>query len=351
MNLNIMNEQTTSTVAGEKVRLLIDNIEKVIKGKHRHIQYIVTALLAKGHILLEDNPGAGKTVLAKTLALSITGDLHSNNNKEGHLGFKRVQFTPDLLPMDLLGTNVFDENTKDFIFRKGPLFTNVLLADEINRASPKVQSALLECMAENQITVGEKTYKLDKLFFTIATQNPIESEGTYPLPQAQLDRFFMKISLGYVTDDVELDIYKDYLNIIHFENDIKQVLRYEDLLELQAEAEKVFVHDEILKAVRNIITETRRTPEILIGASTRSGIIFLKTLKAFALVNGRNFVTEEDIANLSDVVINHRLLFKNRDAQLNALKKIVQKEVDRLAKLKIIYNGTESEKLKDESEK
>jgi MoxR-like ATPase len=240
--------------------------------------------------------------------------------------------------MDLLGSNVFDEVSKDFIFRKGPLFTNILLADEINRASPKVQSALLECMAENQITMGEKTYKLDKLFFTIATQNPIESEGTYPLPHAQLDRFFMKISLGYVTDDVELDIYKDYLNIVHFEDDIKQVLRYQDLLELQAEAERVYIHDEILTAVRNIITETRHTPEILVGASTRSGIIFLKTLKAFAIVNGRNFVTEEDVANLAEVVINHRLVFRNREAQQNALKKIVQKEVTRLAKLKLVLN-------------
>jgi MoxR-like ATPase len=332
-------ETTNSKSAGEKVRSLIDNIEKVIKGKHRHIQFIVTALLAKGHILLEDNPGAGKTVLAKALALSITGGLHEKISREGHIGFKRVQFTPDLLPMDLLGTNVFDEAGKDFIFRKGPLFTNILLADEINRASPKVQSALLECMAENQITIGEKTYQLDKLFFTIATQNPIESEGTYPLPHAQLDRFFMKISMGYVTDDVELDIYKDYLNIIHFEDEIKQVLFYEELLELQAEAQRVFIHDEIITGVRNIITETRHTSDILTGASTRSGIIFLKTLKAFAIVNGRNFVTEEDIANLAEVVINHRLIFKNRDAQQNALKKIVQKEVSRLAKLKIVHSN------------
>ena len=334
-----MSAQTTSNAAGEKVRSLVENIEKVIKGKHRHIQFVVTALLAKGHILLEDNPGAGKTVLAKTLALSITGGLNKGISKDGHIGFKRVQFTPDLLPMDLLGTNVFDEVSKDFIFRRGPLFTNILLADEINRASPKVQSALLECMAENQITVGEKTYQLDKLFFTIATQNPIESEGTYPLPQAQLDRFFMKISLGYVTDEVELDIYKNYLQISHYEEDIKQVLSYDELLALQAEAEQVFIHDEIITGVRNIVAETRRTPDILVGASTRSGIIFLKTLKAYALVNGRNFVTEEDIANLSEVVLNHRLIFKNRDAQQNALKKIVQKEVTRLAKLKLVVNN------------
>ncbi len=332
-------EATTNTTSSEKVLALISNIEKVIKGKHRQIQYVVTALLAKGHILLEDNPGAGKTVMAKALALSIAGNLNKGISQDGHIGFKRVQFTPDLLPMDLLGTNIFDEQSKDFIFRKGPLFTNILLADEINRASPKVQSALLECMAENQITIGEKTYQLDKLFFSIATQNPIESEGTYPLPHAQLDRFFMKISLGYVTDEVELDIYKNYLNITHFEDEIQQVLTYDDLIELQKEAEKVFVHDEIITGVRNVVAETRRTPDILVGASTRSGIIFLKTLKAFALVNGRNYVIEDDIANLAEVVINHRLVFKNRDAQQNALKKIVQKEVSRLAKLKLVLSN------------
>ncbi len=316
-----------------QVTSLIDNIEKVIKGKRQCIQYVVTTLLAKGHILLEDNPGAGKTVLAKTLALSISNnDLVSEHH---HLLFKRVQFTPDLLPMDLLGSHIFDDNKKDFVFKKGPLFTNILLADEINRASPKVQSALLECMAENQISIGDHTYPLERMFFTIATQNPIESDGTYPLPHAQLDRFFMKISLGYVTEDIELEIYRDYLSINNIKETVKQVLTAGDILTLQDEAEKVFVHEEILIGVKNIIFATRKHPDIHVGASTRSGIIFLKCLKAFALVNGRTFVIEDDIKALAEPVIHHRLLFKNKEAKATALAGIISKEVERLAKLNL----------------
>src|SRR6266542_454848 len=219
------------------IQKLVDNIEKVIRGKRAQIQFILTALLAKRHILMEDVPGTGKTVMAKTLAQSIAG-----RGEHTGVNFKRIQFTPDLLPMDLIGSHIFDDIQKEFIFKKGPLFCNVLLADEINRASPKVQSALLECMAENQITIGETTYKLENLFFTIATQNPIEMEGTYPLPAAQLDRFFMKISFGYVTEDVELDIFNNYIAIGDIKNTIKQVMAYSDIIGLQEEAEKVFIH-------------------------------------------------------------------------------------------------------------
>ena len=189
----------------DKVAALSHQIGTIIKGKQEQIDRVICCLLAGGHILMEDNPGTGKTVLAKSLAQSIAG-----GENDQSVDFKRVQFTPDLLPMDLIGTFIFDDKNNDFIFKKGPLFCNILLADEINRASPKVQSALLECMAEHQITVGDTTYPLAKMFFTIATQNPIEMEGTYPLPAAQLDRFFMKINFGYVSEDVELGIYKDY---------------------------------------------------------------------------------------------------------------------------------------------
>jgi len=318
-----------------KLKALTDNIETIIRGKPEQIKYVVTALLARGHILLEDSPGAGKTVLAKTLAQSISEggiDFHSTN---GGVAFKRIQFTPDLLPMDLIGSYIFDEAKKDFIFKKGPLFTHVLLADEINRASPKVQSALLECMAENQISSGDATFQLDPFFFTIATQNPIEMEGTYPLPAAQLDRFFMKISFGYVTEDVELDIYTNYLTIGNGKNTVKQVLAYNDIIQLQQEAENVQVHPEILKGIVRVVQGTRHHQEIALGCSTRGGIIFIKCLKAWALVHQRDYVIEDDIQALAQPVLHHRLIFRNREASRTALQQIVDQEVNRLAKLGI----------------
>jgi MoxR-like ATPase len=314
----------------QNIQRLINNIEKVIRGKRAQIQFILTALLAKGHILMEDNPGTGKTVMAKTLAQSIA----SKNNHHG-VNFKRIQFTPDLLPMDLIGSHIFDDVQKEFIFKKGPLFCNVLLADEINRASPKVQSALLECMAENQITMGDITYRLENLFFTIATQNPIEMEGTYPLPAAQLDRFFIKIIFGYVDETTELDIYKDYLGIQNNLDHIEQVLSMDEILFLQNETEKVYMHEEIITAVRNIVWATRRHSDITLGASTRSGITFLKCLKAFALVNGRSFVTEDDIKILTHPVLDHRLIYRNKDAKQKALAGILDNELARLSKLNI----------------
>src|SRR6195952_5728294 len=270
-----MEKVNTETLL-KNIQRLTDNIETVIKGKRSQIKLVLTALLAKGHILMEDNPGTGKTVMAKTLAQSI-----SSATLGGGANFKRIQFTPDLLPMDLIGSHIFDDVQKEFIFKKGPLFCNVLLADEIKRASSKVQSAFLECMAEHQITMGETTYPLEKMFFTIATQNPVEMEGTYPLPAAQLDRFFIKIIFGYVDEETELEIYNNYLGIANNLEHIQQVLSMDEILFLQDEAEKVFVHAEIVKAVRNIIWDTRRHTDILLGASTRSGITFLKCLKAF----------------------------------------------------------------------
>ncbi|MBK9284785.1 MAG: MoxR family ATPase [Sphingobacteriaceae bacterium] len=316
-----------------KISALTNNIETVIKGKRAQIQYVLTALLAKGHVLMEDNPGTGKTVMAKTLAKSIAGTNGSGAN------FKRIQFTPDLLPMDLIGSHIFDDVKKEFVFKKGPLFCNLLLADEINRASPKVQSALLECMAENQITIGETTYPLEKLFFTIATQNPIEMEGTYPLPSAQLDRFFIKIYFGYVDENTELEIYKDYLGIQNNLNTINQVLTMNDILYLQEQVDHVFLHEELIKAVRNIVRDTRNHPEITLGASTRSGITFLKCLKAFAIVNGRDYVTEDDL-QITYTVMDHRLIYRNKEAKAKALGQILAKEMDRLRKLNITTKTT-----------
>ncbi len=327
----VLEESIQVDQALENIQRLITNIETVIRGKRHQIQFILTALLAKGHILMEDNPGTGKTVMAKTLAQSIAGRSH-----EAGVNFKRIQFTPDLLPMDLIGSHIFDDVKKEFIFKRGPLFCNVLLADEINRASPKVQSALLECMAEHQITIGETTYPLEKLFFTIATQNPVEMEGTYPLPAAQLDRFFIKIVFGYVDEETELEIYNNYLGIANNLDHIQQVLSMEEILFLQNETEKVQVHEEIVKAVRNIVWDTRRHIDITLGASTRSGITFLKCLKAFALVNGRTFVTEDDLQMITSPVLDHRLIYRNKEAKAKALSSILDKEMSRLGKLKIL---------------
>jgi len=312
------------------IKHLVDNIEKVIRGKRKQIEMVVTCLLAGGHILMEDNPGTGKTVLARALAQCISG------GQEGeHVLFKRIQFTPDLLPMDLIGTHIFDDRNKEFVFKKGPLFCNVLLADEINRASPKVQSALLEAMAEHQITVGDTTLLLERLFFSIATQNPVEMEGTYPLPAAQLDRFFMKIQFGYVSEEAELDIYRDYLNIAKNLVDLRQVLSMQDILALQAQAGEVFVHEEILKAVSNIVRQTREHQDISLGASIRSGIAFLKCLRAYALVKGRAYIIEDDVKDLARVVLEHRLVYRNKEGKLKALDNIINKETERLAKLKL----------------
>jgi len=324
-----ISEPLTNT-ATDSIQHLIAQVEKVIRGKRDKIELVITCLLAGGHILMEDNPGTGKTVLARTLAQCISGGQDGE-----HVIFKRIQFTPDLLPLDLIGTHIFDDRNKEFIFKKGPLFCNVLLADEINRASPKVQSALLEAMAEHQITVGDTTLKLEQMFFTIATQNPVEMEGTYPLPAAQLDRFFMKIYFGYVDEQTELDIYRDYVGIADNLVHLQQTLSLQDILSLQQQAANVFVHEEIVKAVSNIVRATRAHEDITLGASTRSGIAFLKCLRAYALVKGRTFVIEDDVKDTARAVLDHRLIYRNKDGRLKALDGIINKEAERLARLKL----------------
>lgn len=330
-NYSNADENSTNTSVSQKIPELIQHIESVIRGKKDKIELLLTCLLAKGHILIEDNPGTGKTVLARTLAHAISSE------KVGESVFKRIQFTPDLLPMDLIGSHVFDDINKDFVFKKGPLFSNVLLADEINRASPKVQSALLECMAERQISIGDRTYLLDPLFFVVATQNPIEMEGTYPLPAAQLDRFFMKIYFGYVDAATEIEIYHQYNTIQSNLEHLRQIASHQDVLQLQKEVESVFVHDEIIQAVSNIVRKTREHNDITLGASTRAGIAFLRCLRAYALIKGRTFVIEDDVAAIGFFVLDHRLIYRNKEGKAHALKDVFQKETERLGKLKLGY--------------
>ena len=313
----------------ETLQTLTQSIETVVRGKTHQLQLILTTLLAGGHILLEDNPGTGKTVMARTLAQCISG------GEEGHSAFKRIQFTPDLLPMDLIGAHIFDDRTRDFVFKRGPLFCNILLADEINRASPKVQSALLEAMAEKQITTGDATMLLENVFFCIATQNPVEMEGTYPLPAAQLDRFFMKIYFGYVDAETELDIYRNYAGIRHNLDTIAPVVTLRHIEALQEATEKIYLHEEIIQSVSNLVRGTRAHPDITLGASTRAGIAFLRCLRAWALVQGRDFVIEDDVAALGRPVLEHRLAYRTRDARATALDNLVSAETDRLAALKL----------------
>lgn len=310
--------------AAPKLQQLQDNINLIIRGQQTNIRLVLTALLAGGHVLIEDYPGSGKTTLAKTLSLSIGGG-------EEQVTFKRIQFTPDLLPMDIIGFNYFDASRNQFVFRRGPVFSNFLLADEINRASPKVQSALLECMAEKQVTVDDKTYQLEHLFFIIATQNPIDSEGTYPLPWAQLDRFYFKIPLGYVDYETDLEILNDVDRILDVQGQVKPVISSSEIMVLQSLAFQVYCDQSIIRAVTNLIHRTRESKkEIHVGASTRAGIYLLKLIKAHALLQGRPYATEDDFKIVCYWGLHHRLVYTNRKAGEELLQILVDTEVEKL---------------------
>jgi MoxR-like ATPase len=310
--------------AAPRIRQLVDNISIIIRGQQTNIELVLTALFAGGHVLIEDYPGSGKTTLAKTLSHSIGG-------LESGASFKRIQFTPDLLPMDIVGFNFFDAGANRFVFKRGPVFCNFLLADEINRASPKVQSALLECMAEKQVTVDDKTYALESLFFIIATQNPIDSEGTYPLPWAQLDRFYFKIPLGYVDYETDFDILSHIDTILDVQGQVKPVITAEEIVSLQQTAFQVHCDESIIRAVTNLIHRTRESrKEITVGASTRAGIYLLKLMKAHALLKGRAFVTEDDFKTVCYWGLHHRLVYANRKAGEEVLQVLIDAEVEKL---------------------
>lgn len=316
-----------SQSAHTHIQAMLQQIAMVVKGKTEQLELVLTCLIAGGHVLIEDNPGSGKTVMARSVAQTI----HTDHNQS----FKRIQFTPDLLPMDLLGSHIYDSDQKDFIFKKGPLFCNILLADEINRASPKVQSALLECMAEGQITMGDKTYKLEDVFFTIATQNPIEMEGTYPLPAAQLDRFYMKINFGYVDAPTEIEILSNYHTIHNNLQTLQPVISIEQIAAIQQLANEVSVHPAIIQSIADILTASRNDNDLHLGASTRAGITVMKCLRAYALLNGRTFVTEQDLLTIVPAVLQHRLIFTNTSVAHVWIEQQLNAALERLRKINI----------------
>jgi MoxR-like ATPase len=280
----------------QKTQALLNNINGVLVGQAHSAHMAVVALLAGGHLIIEDVPGVGKTLLAKSLSSSIKSD------------FKRIQCTPDLLPSDVSGVSIFEQKEGQFRFVPGPIFTNILLTDEINRATPRTQSSLLEAMEERQVTSDGVTRRLPDLFFVIATQNPIEQQGTFPLPEAQLDRFMIALSLGYPTPSQEADILTKTLREESFT--AHPVLTVEDVLAARVNARKVFVHEAIIQYIIGIANASRQHPSVVLGVSPRGSQLLLRAAQAGAFIAGRNYVTPEDVKQLAPYVFGHRIVPK-----------------------------------------
>jgi len=298
---------------------ILEEVKKAIVGKEEVLRLVLTTILADGHILIEDLPGLAKTLMAKSFAAALG------------VKFKRVQFTPDLLPSDILGVSVFNQKTLEFEFKKGPVFTNILLADEINRAPPKTQSALLEAMQEKQVTIEGKTYLLEKPFIVIATQNPIEQEGTYPLPEAQLDRFLVRLRIGYPSKGHEIEILKRRIERKKEDVDIRPVMSPSQLVEMQRAIEEVYVSDAVLEYIVNIINATREDKkEIEVGSSPRGSLALLKLSRAYAALNGRDYVIPDDVKAVAIPALSHRLILKRelwymRVSQEAIMERILEK--------------------------
>lgn len=283
---------------------VLSEVSRVIVGYGDILQQLFIALLVNGHVLLEGVPGLGKTVMAKTFAKTLG------------ISFRRVQFTPDLLPADITGTKIFDQNEGAFVLQKGPLFANIVLADEINRSAPKTQAALLEAMAERQITIEGETLLLEKPFMVVATENPVEMEGTYPLPEAQLDRFIMKLWLEYPEKEEEVDIMRRQIS--GDSPTVESITSGEELLAAQKLMNMVYIDDRILKYIRDIILKTRNHPQIALGCGPRASLVLMKCSKARAAILGRVYVTPDDVRSLVVPAMNHRILLKP-EAELEGL--------------------------------
>jgi len=280
------------------IEKIINEVKKAVVGKDDILTQVLIAMISRGHILIEDYPGLAKTLMAKSISDAIG------------LNFKRVQFTPDLLPMDIIGSNIFQRDTSSFKFNPGPIFTNILLADEINRAPPKTQSALLEAMQEYQVTIEGISMKLDEPFIVIATQNPIEFEGTYPLPEAQVDRFLVKLSVGYPGRDSEIEILKRRTkrksdNII-----IENVVSKDDFISIQNMVENIHVDDSIESYIVDIVNKTRVHSQVEIGSSPRGSLALLKLARSNALVSGRDYVIPDDVKSVIKIALSHRIILK-----------------------------------------
>ncbi|RYL93096.1 MoxR family ATPase [Sporolactobacillus sp. THM7-4] len=293
---------------------MIDHVETVVIGKRKVIKLITVALLAGGHVLIEDIPGVGKTLLVRAIAQSIGAE------------FKRIQFTPDLLPSDLTGVSIYNQKNARFEFRPGPLMGNLILADEINRTSPKTQSALLEAMAEQRITVDGISRALPELFFVMATQNPVEYEGTYVLPEAQLDRFLLKLSMGYPTREDELAI-MNQINGPDLLSDSGAVLTVDDVLRLRRRVQSVYVSDSVKNYILDIITATRKHPMIDLGVSPRGTLGLLKAVQALAFVEQRDFAIPDDVKTIAPYVICHRMVMKQEASYANLTAAGVIREI------------------------